>query len=202
MRRASLSLIGLGLFCCFLALPTPSAAYFRRGGYRSMPVHMPGWDWSRIYPWSPYNYGRNIYNPAIVGYPYPMVWPYPVDATGQASAPPLVVPYRADREPTVSGNFSTPPPGTALIRLRVPEEWAKVQFDGETTSTMGLRRYFVTPTLEDGKTYSYVMTVSWKKNGQTVRDQRVVKLRAGEIKEIDLDRPESGKKKGTDTAAR
>ena len=28
------------------------------------PNRMPGWDWWRTYPWSPYNYGRNPYNPA------------------------------------------------------------------------------------------------------------------------------------------
>ena len=35
------------------------------------PNRMPGWDWWRIYPWSPYNYGRNPYNPIIYPYPYP-----------------------------------------------------------------------------------------------------------------------------------
>jgi hypothetical protein len=29
-----------------------------------------GWDWWRTCPWSPYNYGRNPYNPAVVLYPY------------------------------------------------------------------------------------------------------------------------------------
>jgi hypothetical protein len=40
-----------------------------------VPSPMPGWDWWRIYPWSPYNYGRNPYNPIIYPYPYPYV-PY------------------------------------------------------------------------------------------------------------------------------
>ena len=31
-----------------------------RGGVRPFPPNrMPGWDWWRTYPWSPYNYGRN-----------------------------------------------------------------------------------------------------------------------------------------------
>src|ERR1041384_6167673 len=38
------------------------------------PNRMPGWDWWRTYPWSPYNYGRNPYNPIV----YPYVQPYPV----------------------------------------------------------------------------------------------------------------------------
>jgi uncharacterized protein (TIGR03000 family) len=82
----------------------------------------------------------------------------------------------------------SPPPGTALIRLRVPDEWAKVQFDGETTSTMGLRRTFVTPDLTPGKTYRYVMTVTWTRNGKPMRAERVIRVRAGQISTVDLTR--------------
>jgi hypothetical protein len=45
---------------------------------------MYGWDWWRTYPWSPYNYGRNPYNPAVLPYPYvvpnryPIYNPYPI----------------------------------------------------------------------------------------------------------------------------
>jgi hypothetical protein len=39
---------------------------------------MPGWDWRRTYPWSPYNYGRNPYNPAVVPYPYVAPYSYPI----------------------------------------------------------------------------------------------------------------------------
>ena len=48
------------------------------------PNPMFGWDWWRTYPWSPYNYGRNPYNPAVVPYPYvvpyryPIYYPYPI----------------------------------------------------------------------------------------------------------------------------
>ena len=42
----------------------PAADLAHRNG------RLPGWDWWRIYPWSPYNYGRNPYNPIWI-YPYP-----------------------------------------------------------------------------------------------------------------------------------
>lgn len=39
----------------------------------------PGWDWRRIYPYSPYNYGRNpYYGPWNAPPPYPYPMPYPV----------------------------------------------------------------------------------------------------------------------------
>src|SRR5262245_50622074 len=43
----------------------------------NQPNHMPGWDWWKIYPWSPYNYGRNPYNPIIYPPYYPDYNPYP-----------------------------------------------------------------------------------------------------------------------------
>ena len=62
--------------------PDPS----NRGG------RMPGWDWWRTYPWSPYNAWKNPYwyPPYNHNYPYPPdaaypVFPYPVPSP----APPL-----------------------------------------------------------------------------------------------------------------
>jgi uncharacterized protein (TIGR03000 family) len=103
--------------------------------------------------------------------------------------PAATVTYRASSEPSVSGPLPSPPPGTALIRLHAPDEWAKVQFDGETTSTMGIRRTFVTPELTPGKSYHYVMTVTWTRDGKPMRAERVVNVHAGQIREIDLSRP-------------
>jgi uncharacterized protein (TIGR03000 family) len=176
-----------------LVLPPHANATFRRIRYRPAPGPMPGSDWWRIYPWSPYNYGRNPYNPAIVYpyvYPYVVPYPYPVYPP-PASPPPAPVVYRAASEPSVSGPLPSPPPGAALIRLHAPAEWAKVQFDGETTSTMGIHRTFVTPELTAGKTYRYDMTVTWTHDGKPMRVQRVVRVRAGQINEIDLSRPGS-----------
>jgi uncharacterized protein (TIGR03000 family) len=154
---------------------------------------MPGWDWWRTYPWSPYNYGRNPYNPIIYPYPYVAGYPYPVyppyDPGYVPASPPVV--YRAASEPSVSGPLSSPPPGTALIRLRAPSEWAKVEFDGEETSRMGLNRTFVTPTLQPGKTYSYVMTVTWTQNGKPMSAERTIRVKAGQITQVNLRRAKS-----------
>jgi hypothetical protein len=50
------------------------------------PNRMPGWDWWRIYPWSPYDYGRKPYNPAWYppGYLYPQLYA-PSAAAGAAA---------------------------------------------------------------------------------------------------------------------
>src|ERR1700733_1980246 len=187
MRCNALFFVALFLFSCGLAAPPRAeATIFRRGFYRPMPYRMPGWDWQRTYPWSPYNYGRNPYNPVVVTYPYGVAYPYPVyypPAPIYGPAQPTVV-YRAAQEPSVSGPLPSPPPGTALIRVHAPDEWAKIQFDGVTTSTMGIHRTFVTPTLVDGKTYRYVMTVTWTRNGKPMREERVIRVAAGQIREL------------------
>ena len=84
MTRLSLWIAALaGASVLTLARPAAAAPFrpilpLRSAGY-SRPVYppnrMPGWDWWRTYPWSPYNYGRNPYNPIILPYPYPY-YPY------------------------------------------------------------------------------------------------------------------------------
>lgn len=105
MTRLTATLLALTLTA--LAWPTPAEATIFRGRfarpvYYRPPVtsttHMPGWDWWRIYPYSPYNYGRNPYNPIILPYVYPM--PYPT---------PYPVPYSYPTYPTYTTTSSTIP---------------------------------------------------------------------------------------------
>jgi hypothetical protein len=82
MKRVRVLLLA---FACALVLSLPQlaeATIFRRPWRPVRPVrpvvtnHMPGWDWRYIYPYSPYNYGRNPYNPIVYPYPYPYPYPY------------------------------------------------------------------------------------------------------------------------------
>jgi uncharacterized protein (TIGR03000 family) len=173
------------------------AAYTRPSPYPvspgvSRPAHMPGWDWRRTYPWSPYNYGRNPYNPIIVPYPYYVSpYPYPVPAgPAYTPAPPAQPPVAADPSadlPTVSGPLTTPPPGTALLRVRVPDTWATVSFNGQDSVTSGTQRTFVTPRLPSGGN-SYTVSASWARGGQPVRQQQVVNVLPGQTSVIDFGR--------------
>jgi uncharacterized protein (TIGR03000 family) len=194
-----LSVVGL------LLVAGPSEAQMMRrfgggGTFRPQPFppnRMPGWDWWRIYPWSPYNYGRNPYNPAIIPYPYVVPDPYPVYTPypsyyGDASSlngqmgtsttvgpPSLLLP-----QPTAP--IYTPPSGQGEIQLTVPDTFAEVYFDGYKTSSIGSTRYYVTPQLEPGREYDYDMTVRWNQNGQPVSRDRKVAVRAGQKTVIDL----------------
>jgi hypothetical protein len=63
---------------------------------------LPGWDWWRTYPWSPYNYGRNPYNPIRIypypGYPYNPVWVYPYSGYPDNSPPYIQPDYPGIRD--------------------------------------------------------------------------------------------------------
>ena len=174
--------------------------------YRPDNNHMPGWDWWRIYPYSPYNYGRNPYNPIITPYPNPY---YPPPYYGPYYNPPYVSPYvygpgnvgaqDGARFPTPqgqpvlmphpSGQLRVPPAGAAIVQVRVPDAGAQVEFDGERTYTMGLTRYFVTPELPNDKPYHYTVSARWNAGGEAVTKERKVEVAAGQTTVIDFTRP-------------
>jgi uncharacterized protein (TIGR03000 family) len=204
----------------FALLTATSARAENRPFRRARPDrnHMPGWDANRIYPWSPYNYGRNPYNPIITPYPppyYPL--PYygsyrqPEDYGGQPvyepedrslstmygphniSAPDgAMFPSHRGQSvglPQPTGELKLPPPGAAIVQVRVPATFAHVLFDGERTYTSGTTRYFVTPELPDGKTCHYTVSASWKDGDNDAQKERKVEVTAGHTTLVDFTRP-------------
>lgn len=194
MRRAMVFVTVLSLALVFWlgATSGAQASTFRyyRPYYRPVtPVmnhtgHMPGWDWWKIYPYSPYNYGRNPYNPAILPYPSYYVNPYPVYVPEPAYVPPTPVQLTL---PTASGPLATPPPGTALIQVQVPDRWATVTFNGQDSYTNGTQRYFVTPRLS-GATTRYKIAASWYSNGQLVKQEQGLSVYPGETTVVSFGR--------------
>jgi uncharacterized protein (TIGR03000 family) len=191
-------LLSVSLFALLLALPAPAVAQRRiiyRPTYRPIyPGHMPGWDWWRTYPWSPYNYGRNPYNPAFVPYPY-YVSPY-----GYPVYAPPVAPGMPDGSvyPTPDGGVVVPhpvsgwvpaPANAAVIEAKLPDTFAQVLFDGEQTSSIGDVRYYVSPELPPGREHQYTMTASWNTYSGRVTRQRVVNVQAGHTTVVDFTRP-------------
>lgn len=149
------------------------------------PAHMPGWDWWRTYPWSPYNYGRNPYNPIIIPYPiygpsyYPFL-PY-VPPPASPSVPPEPPPELT--LPSVSGPLAVPPPGTALIRVQIPDPWAAVYFNGQDSVTIGTQRTFVSPRLSpDGE--DYTVTASFTREGRLISQRRLIHVVPGQIQNV------------------
>jgi uncharacterized protein (TIGR03000 family) len=103
------------------------------------------------------------------------------DAASQASQVPRL-PTADDVE--VSGPLDTPPPRRAIVRLRLPDVWADVGFDGQKVDSMGRSRTFVTPELSG--TRKFEVTATWKHKGRTVWVMEQVTVKAGQIRTLDF----------------
>jgi uncharacterized protein (TIGR03000 family) len=80
------------------------------------------------------------------------------------------------------------PPDAGLIRLRVPDKFAQVFFNGEEISSIGTTRAYVTPELQAG-IYQYTVKVSW---GQTSRE-KTIEMARGRVSDLDFTMDPEGK---------
>jgi uncharacterized protein (TIGR03000 family) len=77
------------------------------------------------------------------------------------------------------------PDDRAHIWLRVPDD-AEVWFDDAKTKQTGPLRYFFSPPLAAGKSYSYQVQVRWKKDGKPVERKQRIDVHAGQALRLDL----------------
>jgi uncharacterized protein (TIGR03000 family) len=90
--------------------------------------------------------------------------------------------------PHPAGDVKVAPADAAVIRLRVPRRFAAVSFNGQSVSSIGTTRTYVTPKLEGGKSSSYEIKVTWSTgNGQKTME-KVVAARPGQISTADFTR--------------
>ncbi len=79
-----------------------------------------------------------------------------------------------------------PPARSAVLNVRVPGE-AVVFVNGMQTKSNGEFRRYVSRNLEPGYSYTYELRAAMERDGQTVSETRVVKLRAGQSAELAFD---------------
>jgi uncharacterized protein (TIGR03000 family) len=118
-----------------------------------------------VYPW--------VYEQLSVYYPQEYVLP---EAT-EASPPEFVVPDVA------------PAPAEATVDVVLPDPDADVFFNGEKMPGTGTDRRYLTPPLEPGPGYHYVVRASWRQDGKVVSDERRVDVFAGTRSVVDFTRP-------------
>ncbi len=73
-----------------------------------------------------------------------------------------------------------------LIRLRVPDKFAQVSFNGQSVSSVGATREYATPTLEAGRPSRYTTTVTWSQGDQPKTMEQTVDIARGETRTIDF----------------
>jgi uncharacterized protein (TIGR03000 family) len=76
----------------------------------------------------------------------------------------------------------------ATVSVRLPAD-AVLTFDGTPTDRTGPAREFVTPPLEVGRDFRYIVRATWNQDGREVRQDRDVTVRAGERVNVDFTGP-------------
>jgi uncharacterized protein (TIGR03000 family) len=139
-----------------------------------------GWHGS-CYGYVPYSYscsGYGIYGGASYTWPTPYYggcggcYGY-----GTPVAPATIVPEKAP--PPKKTTYLPVPPDQARVIVRLPAD-AKLFANEQLTNLNTDERWFNTPSLEKGRDFQYTMKVEYVRDGKTVTDKQVVKVRAGE----------------------
>jgi uncharacterized protein (TIGR03000 family) len=90
--------------------------------------------------------------------------------------------------------FAPPPrvragPVPATIRVRLPGD-AKLTIDGAATQSTAADRWFITPPLEQGKTFHYTFRAEFVRGDKTITVTEQVPVRAGRETAVSLNYPE------------
>jgi uncharacterized protein (TIGR03000 family) len=75
---------------------------------------------------------------------------------------------------------------SAQLSVKLPAS-AQLAIDGRPTTSTGESRQFVTPPLEQGKDFTYVLTGKMTREGKEVRAEKKVTVRAGRNTEVTLE---------------
>lgn len=160
--------------------------YYGRGGYYPGSY---GWGGSGIgvYVGPRYSYYPRYGYDGYYGYPgysysYPSYYSYPSTYSSD------VVTYGTPASTEIR-SFYPPDPvaptNQARVHVRCPAG-AELWFDGTATEQRGNDRMFSTPTLEQGKNYTYEVKARWMDNGKPVERTKVVSVRAGQTTDVDF----------------
>lgn len=143
-------------------------------------------------------YGNSWLYPFIWGgYGYGYGWPnYYYDSPGYSYYPDTVYDSSPRTstyyDPMLEGSNSNPPsPNRAMLEILVPDSNAELLIQNQRMSVMGNRRIFVSPDLEQGKTYTYTITFKRNISGRTEDDTRQIDVQAGTRNRVDFTRPQT-----------
>jgi uncharacterized protein (TIGR03000 family) len=158
----------------------------RAGGY----AYGSGWGGSYAYGWNsgysmPYQYGYGM--PYVSGRTYQSGY-YGPNQNGQQSG----IGERGTAPETVGPPRQTMGPAPATIIVNLPAE-AKLTIDDEPTRSASDERVFISPPLEPGKSYTYVLKAEMERNGEKVKASQNVVVRAGRPSRVTLEFPDSNR---------
>jgi uncharacterized protein (TIGR03000 family) len=105
---------------------------------------------------------------------------------GYESSSPRISSYY---DPTSSAGTSMSSQKAQLI-IEVPDPNAELFIQGQRMTISGNQRIFVSPDLEQGKSYTYSITLKRNISGRTEEDKREIDVRAGTSSKVDFSQPQ------------
>jgi len=128
------------------------------------------WPWSAFSPYYNYNAGYPFFDSYAYG---PALMPYADTYNpGPGIAPIAPLPQAMDT--------------SAQIDVLVPDPNAQVWFDGNQTTSRGPTRYFDSPSLQPGGSYTYTLRATWNQGGQPMSAETSVRVTAGSQVVVDF----------------
>jgi len=134
-------------------------------------------------------YGTNYYpttvNAAVVPAPnYYSPSYYNVPSTGTTTT------QDASRRPVYGALGNSADRTNALVDVRVPDPNAEVWFGNSRTAQRGTLRGFMSPLLEPGHNYAYIIKARWMEDGREVTRAKTVPVRSGSQVMVDFTVPD------------
>jgi uncharacterized protein (TIGR03000 family) len=171
---------GLGAVALILLVVAAGrgSAQFQRKWDLSLGPYEGGHGWSYA---ESYGYGFP-FNPLAV--PWTAVYPYSLPyysprVQGPWNNPALYYRYGAGRYGPYAQGLGNYAPAPAMINLQCPPD-CQVWVDGSPTQQTGGQRQFVSPPLNPGQNYVYVLRVRWLENGRAMEQMETVNVQGGE----------------------
>jgi uncharacterized protein (TIGR03000 family) len=177
------------------------------GGYDGYYGNGYGYDgFGRGYGWGApgygggyYGYNRGWYSPGVYNYDSGPSYGYD---TGEYYPPQQGQPqqgqtyyggdYAMDQGNMPAQNMASLDQNKAHIVLRVPSN-AQVTFDGQSTTSQGPLRAYVSPPIDPNKDYTYNVKAQWTQDGRQVTQDRQVRVRAGQIARVNFMQQQGGR---------
>lgn len=141
--------------------------------------------------YAPYScHGYGIYGGASYTFPTPYYYSgsgcygygYP---TVPAYVTPKVEEKKATEKEEPKKTYLPASPNHARVIVNLPVD-AKLYANGQLTTLTSSVRDFTTPTLERGHDFQYAMKVEYVRDGKTVTESQVVRVRAGQVSVVDF----------------
>jgi uncharacterized protein (TIGR03000 family) len=129
-------------------------------------------------------YGYGIYGGASYTWPYPYYggcggcYGYSTPMAPIQITPKVEEKLGAPKKTTFA-------PDQARVIVHLPAD-AKLFANGQPTNLASAERQFFTPSLATGHDYQYTMKVEYIRDGKTITDSQVVKVRAGTVASVDF----------------